>query len=488
MHILRGGHFKYGNAIAFRERQAMKIVLIRYQDYGDINTRLPESLNKVRGVLPPLGIAYIAAVLEKNGYETKILDAVASNYTTQEAKDFLENEHPDIVGVSAMTSSIRGALEALKLAKQAGAITVIGGPQMSIYPKETLSYDFIDYGISGEAEYPFLTLVQSIENKKNITDIPGLIYRKDNAIFINDAYIHMNLDEIPFPARHLLPMDKYSSIISRHPVTTMISSRGCPFRCGFCFKGPSDARYRTRSVKSVVDEMEMVTKEYKVKEIMFYDDTLTLSREHVAGICHEILKRGLKLRWESPTRVDRVDFELLKLMHEAGCFRLRYGVESGDVDTLKLMKKQIDQGLVKEVFDSTKRAGIEAFAYFIIGYVRETPQSIRNTISFARQINPDLAMFTIATPYPKTDLYELAYQDGLVERDYWSQFTLGKRDERLPYLIADAEKWLAKAYRIFYCRPGYIFQRISKIRGWDDIKKHIQAAKALLLFKVQGEL
>jgi anaerobic magnesium-protoporphyrin IX monomethyl ester cyclase len=464
----------------------MKILLVRYHDEGDINTRLPESLNRARGVLPPLGIAYIAAVLEKAGYQVKILDAIALNLTTQEVKEAIGAEAPDVVGVTAMTSTVRGALEALQMAKEQGAITVIGGPQLSIYPQETLSYDFVDYGINGEGEYPFLYLVRALERKTSITDIPGLVYKENGKILTNPAYIHLNLDEIPFPARHLLPMEKYSSIISMHPVATMVSSRGCPYQCGFCFKGPSDAKYRMRSAENVVDEMEILIKEYRVKEIMFYDDTLTMNRQHVENICKNILKRGLKIRWESPTRLDRIDAGLLKLMREAGCVRLRYGIESGDPRILKLMKKEISLPQAEEIFRLTRNAGIETFAYFIIGYIRETPETITNTIKFAKKINPDLIMFTLATPYPQTSLMDLAVKDGIVNGDYWKEFTLGKRNERMPYLVPDAEKWIARAYRSFYFRPGYILKRLFKIRSLDEIKKHFCAAMGILSFRMKG--
>ncbi len=464
----------------------MNILLVRNGNRGDINTRLPESLNKVRGILPPLGIAYIASVLEKEGYKVKILDAMALNLTPKEVRDEIANEAADIVGVTAMTSSIREALDVLRLAKEAGSITVIGGAHLAVYPKETLSYDFIDYGIIGEGEYPFLNLVKAIEEKRPIKDISGLIYKEGRGVHVNESYIHLNLDEIPFPARHLLPMEKYSSIISLHPVTTMISSRGCPYQCGFCFKSPSDTKYRTRSAKNVVDEMEFIVKEYKVKEIMFYDDTLTLQREHIVNICNEILRRGLRLSWESPTRLDNIDFKLLQLMREAGCIRLRYGIESGDPRILKLMNKGINLSMAKEVFNWTKKVGIETFAYFIIGYIHETPETMKNTISFAKSLNPDLVMFTVAIAYPKTPLYDLAQKEGLVHGDYWGEFVLGLREDSLPYLVPNAEKWVRKAYRSFYFRPNYILKRLFKVRGRHYLKKYFDAAKGILCFKMKG--
>lgn len=462
----------------------MKILLIRHHDRGNVNDRLPESLDEEQGVLPPLGISYIAAVLETAGYRVNILDAIALKLTSQEVKDKIIIEAPDMVGVTAMSSSILGALEALKMAKETGAITVIGGPHLDAYPRETLSYNFVDYGIIGEGEYPFLNLVRAVEKNIPVRDIKGLAYKINEEIYINEPYINPDLNKLPFPARHLLPMEKYSSIISLHPVTTMISSRGCPYQCGFCFKSSSDAKYRMRSPGNVVDEMELVVEQFKIKEIMFYDDTITLDRKHIAGICREIIKRGLKVKWESPSRIDSIDFELLKLMREAGCIRLRYGVESGDPQILELMNKRISLQKVKEVFRLTKKAGIETFAYFIIGYIHETEKTIKRTIALAKSLDPDLVMFTIATPYPRSPLYALAQKEGLIDGDYWKQFTLGARGDRLPYFVPDAEKWVCRAYRSFYFRPSYIIKSLFKIRSWQDIKKRSKAMKGLMFFKM----
>jgi len=463
----------------------MKIVLVRNHDYGDINTRLPESLNKIRGILPPLGLAYIAAVLEQAGYQVVIIDVPALNLTSQDLRQRIIAESADIVGVTTMTSTLKGALEVLKIAKESSAITVIGGPQLAIYPQETLSYDFIDYGIIGEGEYPFLNLVRAIEEKKPVKEIQGLVYKENGKIYANPAYIHMNLDEIPFPSRHLLPMKKYTSIISRDPMTTMISSRGCPFQCGFCFKTPSDAKYRMRSAKNIVDEMESLSNEYKLKEIMFYDDTLTYKKEHVTAICDEILKRNLKIRWESPTRVDNIDIELLKLMRKAGCVRLRYGVESGDRKILKLMRKGIDLDLVKHVFRLTKKSGIETFAYFIIGYIHENIETLKNTLSLAKALHPDYVMFTVATPYPGTPLYAMARDEDYISGDYWRDYTLGLRDERLPYFVPDAQAWISKAYRDFYFQPTYIIKRLFRLTNLSELRKDFLATKGLICFKMQ---
>jgi anaerobic magnesium-protoporphyrin IX monomethyl ester cyclase len=460
----------------------MNILLIRYFDNGNINTRLPESVNKAQGIYPPLGLAYIAAAIEKAGHHVNILDAQALNITSTEARNLILKENADIIGITCMTSNFRGALEAAKYAKESGALVILGGPQISAYPKESLVSELVDYGIIGEGERSIVTLIEKIQKKDfmNFDQVKGLVYKHNNNTFVNEPDIIDNLDELPFPAMHLLPVEKYDCVITEKPVLTMITSRGCPYQCGFCFKQPSDKLYRKREPRTVVDEIEFYIRNYKLKEILFYDDTLTLDREHIVGICNEILKRKLKIKWQAPTRIDRTDKSLLLLMKKAGCRMLRYGVESGDKDILKAMKKGTDLNKVVEVFRLTKEVGIETFAYFIIGYAGETDSTIRRTIDFANKLDPDMVMFTIATPYPKTDLYRLARVAGIVSEDYWKDFTLGKTNQRLPYLVKDAERWTNTAYKEFYFRPSFIWKKIKKIRSWESINKNVRGAFAIL--------
>lgn len=462
----------------------MRIALIRYHDKENINTRLPQSLNKRQGVLPPLGISYIAAYLKSKGHDVKIIDAIASNLTRDEAKKALADFAPKVVGVTAMTPTLKGALEALQLAKECGAVTVVGGPQLAIYPEETLSYNFIDYGIIGEGEEAFAELVKALQDKTDLSSVKGLIYKKNGKATVNPAAIVADLDSLPFPARELLPNEKYSSIIGLNPVTTMITTRGCPYRCAFCAKQPSDKSYRARSPKNVVDEMEYVVKNYGVREIMFYDDTFFTNHKHAIGVCEEILRRNLKVRWETPARLNEVDKESLALAKKAGCLRLRYGVESGDPEILKAMNKGITIPQVESVFKLTHQAGIEAFAYFMVGYLHDTPESMRRTLDAAKRIDADLAMFTITVPQPKTELYDQVRAEGIIKEDYWRDFTLGKRVERFPYLVPDAEKWLARCYREFYFRPFFIIKSILKIRTIDDVRRYFDAFLGLVGFKL----
>jgi radical SAM superfamily enzyme YgiQ (UPF0313 family) len=256
--------------------------------------------------------------------------------------------------------------------------------------------------------------------------------------------------------------------------------RGCPFQCGFCFKQSCDKKIRFRNPIKFVDELEYWVKKYNVKEFYIYDDTFTLNRDKVIKICNEILKKKINVSWEAPTRVNCVDLELLKLMKRAGCRRLRYGVDSGDPRILKEMNKEITLKQIEDAFKWSKEAGIEAFAYFIIGYLHDTPDSMKRTIKFAKKLNASYTMFTIATPYPRTKLFNDAVKEGIVDVNYWRDFVLGKEVGRIPYLVKDADKWIAKAYRQFYFRPKFLLKEIAKLKNWDEVKKKINIAFNLL--------
>lgn len=462
----------------------MKVTLIRHHDTGNINTRAPHSLHDEMGIMPPLGIGYIAAVLEKAGHEVSFIDSQASNLTIEEFRARLTELKPDIAGITSMTPTFLGALEAAKIAKEAGAIVVIGGPHLAVLPRESLSYPFIDYGIIGEGEYSMLDLVDRIKRGASVNKVEGLAYKENGKIKINQPSLVDDLQELPFPARHLLPMDRYSSILAYHPLDAMVTTRGCPYACGFCAKQPSDLKIRFRDAKNVVDEMGSLVKTRKVREIMFYDDTLTMRREHVLDICNEILNRGLKISWESPTRLDCLDPELLELMHEAGCRRLRVGVESGSQNILNLMQKNISLAQIRKGLGWIKESGIESSAYFIIGYLGETRKETIETISFMKELDPDLVMVCKAVPLPGTLLFSQAAEKGLVDKEYWSDFILGKRNDSLPSLAEGANSWLKYAFRSFYLRPAFLLKKLVKIRSWDQLKKHIRGVKAMLFYRL----
>ena len=461
----------------------MKVTLIRYHDLDNTSTRLAKSLNDRQGVLPPLGLAYIASALEEAGHEVDLIDAIALCLSREEVSKRIEQFDPELVGITAMTPTFHGALEAARIAKTHNRKTLIGGVHMSIYAEETLSYQEVDFGIVGEGEETIVELCSALNEGRDYSSIEGLCYKQDDGLIkVGRARIVQDLTKLPMPSYHLLPMGKYSSIIGMKPVSTMMGSRGCPYKCGFCFKTPSDKKYRTRSAENIVDEIEYLIKNYKVREVMFYDDIMP--KAYARDLSNEIIKRNIKINWQTPQRVNLVNPKLLKLMAKAGCHILRFGVEQGDPDMMQLVEKKTTIDQVRLSFQAANDAGIKTFAYFIIGYTGETKRTMQATIDLAIDLNPTYVMFTKAVPLPQTPLMTQSVSKGLVDPEYWRNYTLGIRQAPMPNLVPNAEKWVAHAYRSFYLRPLVIIQRLLSIRTYHDIKRHIDAFFGIVGFKM----
>ncbi len=265
----------------------------------------------------------------------------------------------------------------------------------------------------------------------------------------------------------------------------MFTSRGCPYKCLFCDRPQLGKNFRARSAKNVVDEMEECEK-MGIREIFIYDDTFGVDRNRVLDICAEIKKRGLKIAWDIRTRVNTVDEEILKALKGAGCQRIHYGVEAGTQKILNVLRKGITLDQVKRAFYLTKKAGIQTAGYFMIGSPTETKEDIMQTIKLMKKLDPDYVHITITTPFPATDLYDLAIKEGVLKDDVWKEFA------RNPYSAFIPPIWekempreelfslLKKAYRSFYFRSGYIFKKIIKLKSGGELLKKAGAALKLL--------
>ncbi|MBM3281753.1 MAG: radical SAM protein [Candidatus Diapherotrites archaeon] len=465
----------------------MKVLLIRSPSLtGGTNSRLAASLAKIMGVVPPLGLLYVAAVLERSKIPVNVLDALVEEIDMAETQRRIKDYAPDLVGIAISSSTIKQDLDVARFCKEAGAKVLFGGAHMTSYPHELLSYDEVDFGIMGEGETPFLKLTEALRDSLPYEHIDGLVFKKNGRVTINKPWIEPDLNALPYPARHMVPWEKYSIIIADHPMATISTGRGCPYRCGFCYKQPSDMKYRFRSADSIMGEVHEVYNRYKVREICFVDDTFTVEKKHVLEFCDKFIAAGLhkKIKWQTTTRVDCVDYELLKRMKEAGCRQLRFGIESGDPETLKLMNKQISLERAKQVVKWCREIGIESFSYFQIGYAHETEESIQRTIDFSIDLDLDLVMYNVATPLPQTPLYMLAMQEGIIQGDYWREYTLGKRTDRIPFFVKDADKWVSRAYKAFFFRPTFMLRQVGKLRSPRMFKKYVEAFLAITFFNM----
>lgn len=468
--------------------------------------------NEKPRVVLPLGVAYLASFLEKNGREVKILDAVGLGWCSQEIvlksgrplvrvgltpsqiEERVATYHPDIVGISCLFSSqAHNAHEVAKLVKSVdkNIVTVFGGAHPSVIPEKILQDPNVDFVVIGEGELTMLELVKTIEVSGSYSDIKGLAFKKDGEIVVNPRRPFIeNIDELPYPARYLLPIEEYFRAAKGHGAaekksrfTSMITSRGCPRNCIFCsIHTVWGHKWRPRSPENVVDEIEHLVKEYGVEEIHFEDDNLTLDPKRMEAICDGIVERGLDICWTTPNGVDinTLNKGLLKKMKDSGCYWLCFGIEHGDpYFREKVIGKPISAEHATNVIKWANELGIWTNGFFIIGLPGETPRTAQKTVDCAKALDLDFASFFIATPYPGTRLHKIAVERGYIsEKQDWSAYKVLSPVMNLETMSkADLGAWLKKANRGFYkyritkeISPKKIIRRTKQIRSYEDMR------------------
>jgi anaerobic magnesium-protoporphyrin IX monomethyl ester cyclase len=358
----------------------------------------------------PMGLAYIAAVLEHHGHEVEVLDLLVSKYSKEKVKQKLEQYKPDIVGLTSVTMNYPIASDIIRYCKSVDKdiITVIGGPHVTFATAETLTEaPWIDIVVRGEGEQTILDIV----NGKKLASIDGIAYRDDSgAINItNERAFIQNLDELPFPAKHLFPISRYHALDVH---ASIITGRGCPFNCIFCVGSKMGGRrVRFRNPRLVIDEVEQALAS-GFREINFEDDLLTLNHKHVYAICDEIMARRLKFNWSAFSRADTVNPEMLRRMKQAGCTWLLYGVESGNQSILDLVKKKITLEKIREGVRMAREAGISVQASFIMGLPGETKETLKQSLEFGKSLGTSYG-YHVLTPFPGTEVREKAAEYGI---------------------------------------------------------------------------
>ncbi len=444
---------------------------------------------KIDSCFPSLGLASIAAYARKQGFSVKIIDAPAERISVEGFEDYLKNGFSDfearLVGFTATTASIKNAYEMAKAAKKVypEAKIVFGGAHPTALPNEVIGQPEIDLAVRGEGEITFSEILSG----RDPTEINGLVYKKDDQIFFTSERERIgNLDELPFPAYDLLPMEKYypaKGSYERLPAISMLASRGCPGRCTFCNKILGE-RMVFRSADSLVEEIKMLYRDFGIRQIMFYDDTFTVYKENVKRFCELLLLQKIDIAWCCFSRVDYVDFNLLKLMKKSGCHQIMYGIESGDQSVLDSINKKIDLDLAREIVKLTKQAKIDVRGAFMIGNPIETKETVLKTLKFAIELNPEIAIFNITTPYPGTEMFKEANEKGLLMTYDWDDYDLSKPVMNLENIsqkeIIDLYHY---CYKKFYFRPRYILMRMNRlIKKPQEIKMAFESLKAVFYF------
>ncbi|UCD58316.1 MAG: B12-binding domain-containing radical SAM protein [Candidatus Hydrogenedentota bacterium] len=443
-------------------------------------------------VLPPLGLAYIAAVLKAASHEVKLIDANALRIGPEEIVRRVDTFSPDVVGITCVTPLFPVAVQICRSLKNLSPRPqiVVGGPQVTIMPELTMEKSAFDFGVAGEAEIAMPRLIDTLSGGGTPDGIGGLIFRDGDEVVRAGSAEVMPINEIPFPLREILPNDRYFDLTTEaRRVSSIMTARGCPYQCSFCERYIRGGHYRARNADNVVSELEELVTRYGCTEVVIYDDTFTASKKRAAEICEKILERGLKFRWDCRTRVDCVDPGLLRLMARAGCSRISYGVESAAADVLDLFDKKITLEQVEETFEWTRSAGIKILAYFMLGAPEETRESIEKTLALSMKLDPDFAYYSVVVPYPGTDLYDNALRKELLHLDYWKDFVKNEGDLKEPipmfehndvtreYLVST----LRSAYLRFYLRPRYILKRCRSIKSLSDFIWHLKMAKVTVM-------
>jgi len=441
---------------------------------------------------PPIGLALIAAVLEQKGYRVTLLDA---NILGLKPKNLIPLVvEADVVGLTAITPTIGSVINiAHRLKQYKPSLTIIlGGIHATLFPEETLAKaPAIDFIVKGEGEETIVEVLHALENGLPLDKIAGICYRSDGQIIDTASRSgSVNLDSLPFPAYHLLPWQKYQPAYPPHstalPFTAVVTSRGCPYRCAYCYQDASGKTFQGQSPERVLAEITYLKERFGIKEFAFYDDIFTLDNERAHAIADALIKKELYLRWTCETRVDLVDKKLLQHIKQAGCYAIAYSIESASPKILNVLQKDTTVAQIEAAIRISREAGLQTIGNFMIGSPGESPQTIAKTIQLAKKLKLDFARFSLVIPFPGTELYRQYLKEGNVAVP-WESFIYPTADNQLIPLFTsrqlsrnDLQDWLRRAYREFYLRPSYFWQRIKGISTTGELKANFKGFFVML--------
>ena len=431
-------------------------------------------LASVGATLPHLGLLMLGAVLRKAGHHVRIVDASAQGLDYEETLEEVKRFKPDIIGLTAVTPSIIRTAKLASMIKETiwpSVPIIIGGPHFTAVPEQTLmDFPVFDYGVVGEGEKTITELVDTIGVQGNPSNMPGVAFCKNGkVIFGPHRQVIKDLDFLPFPAWDFLdgfPYRYHPALFKykRLPSTHIISARGCPCKCIFCDTSVFSRQIRFHSPEYVLEMIGYLVKRFGIKEIIFEDDQFLIKKERVARICEGILKAKWNISWCCSGRVNSVnDLELLNLMKQSGCWQISYGIESASQKILDFAKKAITINQIENAVRLTNEAGILSKGYFIFGLPYETETTMKDTIKFAKRIPlSDISAFTL-TPFPGSEMYDIAEQHGTIDKDFEKMNLLdvvyipnGLSKEKLLY-------YQRRFMKEFYLRPRILGNYVGRL-------------------------
>ncbi len=465
----------------------MKVYLINPPAYQGIKIVREGRCMQRRGawtaVWAPVSLAIIAAVLENEGFEVKLDDCIVNEIDFPQLQQELKRFKPDLIVINTATPSIVTDLKVASLAKKANpkCKTVVFGIHVTALPEESLKMEpALDCVVRGEPEITIKDIALAIRKKRGLEKIKGISFKKGKKIVHNpDRPPLENLDKLPFPAWQHIKINRHLMPFKNTPFLLVATGRGCPYQCKFCAdKTFYGMRLRLRSPKSVVDEIEWVGKKFGVKDFLFWSESFTINHQFAQSVAQEIIRRRLKVSWVCNSRVDTVDYPLLKKFAQAGCWMIGYGIESGEQKVLDMMEKGTTLKQAKRAVQDAHRAGLEVTGHCVIGYPGETRKTTQQTIEFAKNLDLDFVQFYCAVPFPGSDLFDLAKKENWITSEDWGFFEQNFSVLTTPNLKAEEVMELRRqAFNNFYLRPKIIWQTIKRIRSFGDLKQFFWMVK-----------
>jgi anaerobic magnesium-protoporphyrin IX monomethyl ester cyclase len=461
--------------------------------------------------LQPLGVLSIAALLEREGFDVAVLDADIAGLTLAETTRRILDTSPDLVGLSLMTPQLHAALGVAARLKRArpSLPIVLGGAHVDATKADVFEMsDCVDFAIHGEGEWALLDCCRALDQGGGLDAVralPNVICRDGDAVTVNPPRPFLRaLDSLPPVDYRLVDVERYRlpTIAGRFAISMMLS-RGCPFRCTFC-DAPQvmGKKLRTFSIPRIIEDLRTYQRRHGATHVVFKDSTFTANPAWAGELCEAILDAGLAIRWRCNTRADLVPAPLLALMARAGCEIINFGVESGDPEILRTLRKEVDLDAVADAFLRCRRLGIRTYATLLVGSPGETDASMRRTLAFAKRIRPSLCNFHVATAYPGTPMYEQALAVSEVEPRWWARPAAGGAS---PFAIRsgwtaagalrsrtgfDAETWQRRATRAWYLRPRFVWDTLGFTLEHPEFAAHAWnlGRELLPLFKLRNLL
>jgi len=449
--------------------------------------RSMDRLREDEETIPGLGVLVLAAVARERGYRVDLVDGKAHATPVEELSRRIAALQPDYLGLSATTISVTNAGRIAARVKELapGVVTILGGPHVSAIPERTLdAFPSIDYGIVGEGEHSLFDLLRRLEARQVVDDVTGLVYRRHGRVQANARAPYLDdLDQLPFPAWDLVPgfpRRFQPTLLSypRTPVATVITSRGCPFSCSFCDRSTSGRKGRMHSVDYVVRLCRHL-EERGVRHVIFADDLFTVRKQRVIDLCHAFLEAGFHFSWSCSSHPNLLDFDTMKLMKQAGCWQIAYGIESGSQRILDVVKREVRIPRMRETLRMTRAAGIRTKGYVMIGHPTEGLDSLAEDVEFLKTVELDICQITKFTPYPGTPAYPTIREHGTFDED-WERMNAMNFVFIPQGLSAEVlEVYFDNLYRTFYRRPDVLWGLVRLLLTQPSFLKRFGAWAAI---------